>query len=69
MSEPHPYEEDLNRSYKVGISSGLEQASNRVMEMAVQCFKNRGKFAEDLRNIADELERMSKAAHPGVPKR
>lgn len=66
MSEPHPYEDDLNRSYQVGIYAGLGQASGFLLNLAVEAFKNGEPEAGRFKRIADELSRMSEKAHPGV---
>lgn len=68
MSEPHPYEDDLNRSYQVGIYAGLGQASGHLLNLAVEAFRNGKPEAERLKRIADELSVMAQKAHPGVTK-
>lgn len=68
MSEPHPYEEDLNRSYQVGIYTGLDQAAAFLMREATKAFENGGRDAENLRRLSVELKKRSDAAHPGVKK-
>lgn len=62
-------EDALDRSYKVGISSGLEQAANFVMEEATTLFAvGNDEDARRLRRIAHELKKRADKAHPGVPK-
>ncbi len=65
-------EDRLNHSYKLGISSGLEQAANLVLEKAIAYFKVHNhecdEFASRYRDIADELRKLSQAAHPGASK-
>lgn len=62
-------EAELNRSYQLGISVGLEQAAGLVMSSATAEFKlRRDAEAKGLRNLSTELKRLSKEAHPGAAK-
>lgn len=64
MSEPAENEEELNRSYQVGISVGLEQAASYLMELAIEDFKRSGYDSNLLKKISIELNKRSDAAHP-----
>jgi hypothetical protein len=67
MSEKHPYEDDLNRSYAVGISVGLGQAAGRMENKAMEAFRlGCDKEAMLYRCEAKELKRLSNEAHPGA---
>lgn len=62
-------EAELNHSFQVGISSGLEQASKTLMEEAASRFK-RGcdQEAKLLRGLSKKLEEQGKKEHPGARK-
>ena len=61
-------EEELNRSYNVGISSGLEQAGNYVMELSVAAFRHdQEDNATLLKQTSKALMERGRQAHPGVP--
>ncbi len=68
MSEPHPDEAGRDRAYKVGISVGLEQASNHLMGRALEAFKNADPMSGELRRLSVLLKKLSDDAHPGVPR-
>ncbi len=60
--------ERLNHTYKLGISSGLEQASLMVLAKAVECFEQCNDARDDeamlLRQLSNELKQRSDDAHP-----
>lgn len=59
----------LNRSYQVGISVGLDQASNILMTKATCLFASGlDELASRYRDLARELKKLSDMAHPGAPK-
>lgn len=62
-------ESELNRSYQVGISSGLDQAASLLMSEATSKFKaGQDNEARQLRCLSEDLKKLGKKAHPGVPK-
>ena len=61
-------EEDLNRTYQVGISAGLGEAAKFLRDHASRCFiNNRDEEARLLRGFANTLDTMAKEKHPGAP--
>lgn len=55
-----------NHAYKVGIASGLEQASGIVLSRAQEAFtQHDDKRAQTLRELSDLLLKKSKDQHPG----
>lgn len=65
MSEPAENEEELNRSYQLGISSGLEQAAKFLLDKAAQHFKtSHDETAKVLRNLHHELLTKACEARP-----
>lgn len=64
-----PTEDELDRAYKLGESSGLEIASGFLMETAAGYFKRKSDDeAGLLRRLAMELEAKAKERHPGERK-
>jgi hypothetical protein len=60
-------EKELNHSYQLGISSGLEQASARLLEASGKLWK-KGHHDEDallLREWSRKFAVQAKEAHPG----
>lgn len=61
-------EADLDRAYKVGQSSGLEEAATRLMKEASGYFQSgEDEKAGVLRRIAKEMQDAAQKRHPGVP--
>lgn len=65
MSEPAENEEGLNHAYQLGISSGLEQAANFLLEKAALNFKtSHDEVAKVLRNLYHDLLTKASEARP-----
>lgn len=66
-----PNEDELNRAYQVGISSGLGVAAAILLDKATAYFRvgNRDcdELASRLRDISKELKKRGDEEHPGVP--
>lgn len=62
-------ETDRNYSYKVGIYEGLHQAAMLIQAEASNWFGVRSDhLANEMRDLADKLEQLSKEAHPDYKK-
>lgn len=62
-------EAELNRSYKVGIYAGLHQAAILIQSEASNWFEVRSDhLANEMRDLADKIEKLSKEAHPDYKK-
>lgn len=61
------YEEELNRTYKLGQSSGLKEAGAVVMKKAIEEFERETELAVRLRSIAKALRMFGEDRHPGIP--
>lgn len=62
-------EAELNRSYKTGIYAGLHQAAVLVQAEATNWFEVRSdRLANEMRDLADKIEQLSKEAHPDYKK-
>jgi hypothetical protein len=59
-------EEELNRTYQLGQSSGLEEAAGFILQRATECFE-RGDdvLADRLRGYAKVLKSEAGKRHPG----
>jgi hypothetical protein len=70
MTKPkEPTEDELDRTYKLGQSTGLSEAAGFLLEEASKNFKRRrDSEAELLRGYALDLEKRAEERHPGVPK-
>lgn len=65
MSEPAENEEELNRTYQLGIASGLEQAAKFLLERAAVNFKaSHDETARVLRTLHHELLTKACEARP-----
>jgi hypothetical protein len=65
MSKPAENEEELNRSYQLGVSSGLEQAAKFLLEKAAMNFKHsHDEVAKVLRTLHHDLLTQACAARP-----
>jgi uncharacterized protein YllA (UPF0747 family) len=65
MSGPEDNEAELNHSYQLGISSGLEQAAKFLLERAAVNFKtSHDETAKVLRNLHHELLTKAAEARP-----
>lgn len=59
-------EAHCDHSFKVGISSGLEQAAGKLLQDAREAFVHeRDEEARMLRKMASELVAKAKETHPG----
>lgn len=62
-------EAELNRNYMVGIYAGLHQAAMLIRAEASDWFEVRNdSLANEMRDLADKLEQLSKEAHPDYKK-
>jgi hypothetical protein len=63
------FDERLNRSYQVGISEGLKQASRVMLAKAHAYFEvGQDEIAHRYRDISNEFKKLEEKAHPGVEK-
>jgi hypothetical protein len=61
-------ENELDRTYNVGVAAGLDQAAERIMEVAVGDFKKgNDDSAEAFRALSSIIKQQAKEAHPGPP--
>jgi hypothetical protein len=70
MSETVPCESELLHTHNVGISEGLRQAAEHIMQAAKDSFERFGteeRQTARLRHLANELHCKANAAHPGPP--
>lgn len=60
----------LNRAFRVGISTGWQEAAERLMEEATKAFRMsmQDNQAALLRGLAREFLATAEKKHPGVPK-
>jgi len=57
------FERRLGKTFGLGISSGLSQASNHLLDKAADLFiKNKDELAQHYRMLASELNGMSEIA-------
>ena len=62
-------ERESDRAYKVGQSTGLDQAARALLERAAASFKSgRDEEARTLRSLSQELSERAVERHPGAPK-
>lgn len=62
---PPKIEKEIDNAYKLGISVGLEQASNLLLEIATMLFTTENdERATQLRAISKDLKNKSNVAHP-----
>ncbi|NIT77292.1 MAG: hypothetical protein GWN58_22835 [Anaerolineae bacterium] len=65
MSEPEDIEAQLNHSYQLGISGGLEQAARFLLDKAAQHFRtSHDETAKVLRTLHHELLTKAAEARP-----
>lgn len=69
MPEPDDErEEEMNRSYQVGISVGLERAAKLLLGDATSAWRmGKDSRATILRDESKRFSKLAKKAHPGVP--
>jgi len=61
-------EQELQRTYDVGISVGLRKAACYIMGIAKERFERfADEHANEIRGRANELHIMANKAHPGEP--